>query len=94
MADKPEVSEAAKRELEDGKKLKEQIRAEHEKRAKWKPTPTQEENDLAACGVHVLEKEEDGSGPDPNLSHTKHMEAATPAPYRTRETRATASRSE
>jgi Collagen triple helix repeat (20 copies) len=28
-----------------------------------KPTPTQEENDLAAMGEHVKDKEEDGSGP-------------------------------
>ena len=27
------------------------------------PTPTQEENDLARLGVHVDEKEPDGSGP-------------------------------
>jgi IPT/TIG domain len=29
-----------------------------------KPTPTQEENDLAASGEHVIDKEEDGSPPD------------------------------
>jgi hypothetical protein len=28
------------------------------------PTPTQKENDLARLGVPVLEKEDDGSGPD------------------------------
>jgi len=32
-----------------------------------KPTPTQEENDLAALGVHVDPHEEDGSGPEPEL---------------------------
>jgi hypothetical protein len=31
-----------------------------------KPTPTQEENDLARLGSSVLEKEEDGSPPDPH----------------------------
>ena len=28
-----------------------------------KPTPTQEENDLAQLGIQVDEKEDDGSGP-------------------------------
>jgi hypothetical protein len=30
-----------------------------------KPTPTQEENDRAALGEHVIDKEPDGSPPDP-----------------------------
>ena len=29
-----------------------------------KPTPTQEENDLAKLGVHMVEHEDDGSGPE------------------------------
>jgi hypothetical protein len=33
-----------------------------------KPTPTQEENDLAATGSHVLEKEPDGSPLDPGAN--------------------------
>ena len=33
-----------------------------------KPTPTQEENDLAASGVHVIDKEPDGSPPDPGIT--------------------------
>jgi hypothetical protein len=53
------------------------------------PTPTQEENDLAATGQHVMNKEDDGSGPDPGLSTadvTRHVEAAKPSPgYQTRQ---------
>lgn len=30
----------------------------------WKPTPTQEENDLAAMGINVMDKELDGSPED------------------------------
>jgi len=30
-----------------------------------RPTPTQDENDRAALGEHILEHEDDGSGPDP-----------------------------
>jgi hypothetical protein len=49
------------------------------------PTPTQEENDLAALGVHTDEHADDGSGPSPqfkmvNTAHeTKQSEAHKPA---------------
>jgi hypothetical protein len=49
------------------------------------PTPTQEENDLAALGVHTDEHADDGSGPSPqfelvNTAHTKKQtEASKPA---------------
>jgi hypothetical protein len=41
------------------------------------PTPTQEENDLAALGVHTDEHADDGSGPSPefqmvNVAHPDH----------------------
>ena len=35
------------------------------------PTPTQEENDLAALGVHTDEHADDGSGPSPEMAMTK-----------------------
>jgi hypothetical protein len=47
-----------------------------------KPTPTQEENDLAALGVVVDPKEEDGSAPEPELRMvrtTKQSEAGKPS---------------
>jgi hypothetical protein len=37
-----------------------------------KPTPTQEENDQAALGVHVIEKEPDGSPEEGVGAQTKH----------------------
>lgn len=42
-----------------------------------KPTPTQEENDLAALSVPFETHEDDGSGPEPELRHvrTKQSEA-------------------
>jgi len=58
-----------------------------------KPTPTQEENDRSARGEHILEHEDDGSGPDPfaesnaraqALLQGKHLEADRPAAYQTR----------
>ena len=51
-------------------------------RTKGKPTPTQEENDLAAHGAHFLEHEDDGSGPDP--FNTRSMEAKPGGGYETR----------
>jgi hypothetical protein len=39
-----------------------------------KPTPTQDENDRAALGEHVTEKEPDGSPPDPNAEEQKERD--------------------
>ncbi len=69
-ADNPN-SEAARQRIADAKEIVERSRAEYADRMKGKPTPTQEENDLAAEGEHVLEHEHDGSDPDP------HVEART-----------------
>ena len=50
------------------------------------PTPTQEENDSAARGEHILKHEDDGSGPDPHVeANTKAQQAhvaGTPAAHR------------
>jgi hypothetical protein len=48
------------------------------------PTPTQEENDLAALGVHTDEHADDGSGPSPqfkmvNTANNKQSEANKPS---------------
>jgi hypothetical protein len=47
------------------------------------PTPTQEENDLAALGVHTDEHADDGSGPSPQFklvnTATKQSEASKPS---------------
>lgn len=45
------------------------------------PTPTQEENDLARLGIHVDEKEHDGSGP---TVITKTLVANVPLGYDTK----------
>lgn len=63
-ANKKRVEETKKK-LAEEKTAREKQHAEHrDAMAGVKPTPTQEENDLAASGVHVLEKEPDGSPPD------------------------------
>ena len=53
---------------------------------KGKPTPTQEENDLAKLGAHTHEKQPDGSPPD--MYQTRVLESERPGGYRTRGARA------
>jgi len=93
MAEDP-ANEAARKQLEENRKRQEVSAREYAERSQGKPTPTQEENDLAALGAHVLEKEDDGSGPDPNNlpqnapppSEAKTVEARKPsAQYQTRQ---------
>jgi len=63
-----------------------------------KPTPTQQEIDLARLGHPVMEKEDDGSGPDPGMLSPEDQRklrdetdkrrasaASGSAPYKTRE---------
>jgi hypothetical protein len=93
LADGP-ASENAKKVLGDERKIGDRSRAEYAERSKGKPTPTQEENDLAALGAHILEHEDDGSGPDPFNKglEERHVEAdrsqAKPQSYATRQTQA------
>jgi hypothetical protein len=93
------ADEAVTKILEENKKRQEASRKEAEERlSKGKPTPTQEEVDRAALGEHVLEKEDDGSGPDPadprnrevkaGTTAAKTAEAEKPATYATRQTTA------
>jgi hypothetical protein len=53
-------------------------------RMKGKPTPTQEESDLAAHGAHIIEHEPDGSDPDPFNVTTRDMKAKPGGGYETR----------
>jgi hypothetical protein len=64
-----EAEEATKKRLADEKQARERAHAEQrDSPGTVKPTPTQQENDLAASGVHVTEHEPDGSPPDPGVS--------------------------
>lgn len=81
------AKEAAKKQLEADREISEKSRADFAERMKGKPTPTQEENDLAALGAPVFEKEDDGSGPDPNLT-PRHLEGGRPSTYQTRQAQA------
>jgi hypothetical protein len=81
------ATEAAKKELEANREATEKSRAQFAERMKGKPTPTQEENDLAVLGAPVFEKEDDGSGPDPNIN-PRSTEARPGGQYQTRHTTA------
>jgi len=82
-AEKKRADEARKRIKEDRETREKATR----EAAQVKPTPTQEENDLAAMGVHVIDKDEDGST-DPNVPQTKEAKpnASQKGAYQTRET--------
>lgn len=74
-----------------GKALKEKSLAEFAERTKGRPAPTQDENDRAKLGEHVIEKEHDGSDPDPSTlqaaaQKTKQSTAqGSGAPYQTKQ---------
>jgi len=87
LADNP-ATENAKKILAEEKKVSDQSRAEYFARTQGKPTPTQEENDLAVLGANILEHEDDGSGPDPFNFSSRNLEAkpaSGPARYQTRQ---------
>ncbi len=86
-----EAEEATKKRLADEKQARERAHAEQrDLPGTVKPTPTQQENDLAASGVHVTEHEPDGSPPDPGITplapegttRTRQVEAKKPATTR------------
>lgn len=92
------AQDADKKRQEDARKKISEERSAREKAAKEgsaysaanvKPTPTQEENDLSASGVHLPEHEPDGSPEqDPNapVRDTKDMRAGSQkAGYATRD---------
>jgi hypothetical protein len=62
---------AAKKAVEDSAAAQAKMVADAEERQNARPTPTQEENDLAKSGVNVVEKEDDGSGPERRPGESK-----------------------
>ena len=73
MAD--DTTETAKKKLAEERKVSDKVKADFAERAKGKPTPTQEENDLAALGAHITEHEPDGSDPDPQCAASRGEQA-------------------
>ena len=78
-----EHSEATKKAPRDERTAREKKQAEQrDAMAGVKPTPTQEENDLAASGEHVTEHEADGSPPDPSVMAAPSQLGSQHAPGR------------
>jgi hypothetical protein len=76
--------DAAKKRLAEERELSDVSRAEYGAHAKpHTPTPTQEEADMTMLGAHILEHDDDGSGPDP--FQTRHLEGGKPGNYQTRQ---------
>ena len=63
MAQKRDDSAARKAMAEQRERVNKANEEAMKRVAESRPTPTQEENDLARIGVHVEEKQTDGSGP-------------------------------
>ena len=88
MADRKEQTEATKKRLADERASREKARAEQQQAMSGvKPTPTQEENDLAASGEHIIEHEHDGSPYEGDVAQdkkTRAMESGGQASYQTR----------
>ena len=78
--------EAAKKRLAEQKSAREAQAKEAP--TEGKPTPTQEENDLAKLGAHITEHEPDGSpSDDPSAPQTKQAVPSRGAPYQTRQSK-------
>jgi hypothetical protein len=78
------LTEQARERLAEEKKRDDRSRADAVERLKGKPTPTQEENDMAALGAHILMHEHDGSVEQPT-TETRHLEAERTGSYQTRQ---------
>lgn len=94
MADNPQdaINENAKKVAAAGRAAADKSREEYGARMKGKPTPTQEENDLAVCGHSFDKHEEDGSDPDPGAMPIEHRhlegQAGAQGTYQTRQSTA------
>jgi hypothetical protein len=88
--DEKKRAEEAKKKLGEERKAREEASKASAKEGlpASKPTPTQEENDLAVMGCNVMEKEDDGSGPEPVPAAQAKQSEAKPAQRGTYETRA------
>jgi hypothetical protein len=79
-----EAEQAARKKLADANAAREKSRQASAKSvSEIKPTPTQEECDLAAMGVYLAEHEDDGSGPEGPVD-PKAIEAKPKSTYSTR----------
>ena len=87
MATPEEAKAQVTKEAEARKKAGEELAKRMENA---KPTPTQEENDLARLGVDVPNKQDDGSGPEVHFVVRRELageDKPAPATYATRQSK-------
>lgn len=77
------ATQNAKKTLAEDKAERAKQDAQRAEMTKGKPTPTQEENDLAMLGGHP-DLEPDGSGPDPHITRQAEAKPGSGAAYQTR----------
>jgi hypothetical protein len=83
------IEEAARKTLAEAKEARAKSEEERAAMAKGRPTPTQDENDMAKLGAGVNAKEDDGSGPDRAQEEMrKRAEEVAAKRHSTRETTA------
>jgi hypothetical protein len=82
-------TEMARENVRRDRELSDISRAEAAQRLAGRPTPTQDENDRAKHGEHIMEHDDDGSGPEPHLRRGLNRQfdtsAATTAQAQTRQ---------
>ena len=83
-----EATENAKKAYEQAKNAPQvRVAAAQQEMLKGKATPTQEELDMANLGAHILEHDDDGSGPEDFQARQLEADktAGKPAAYQTKE---------
>src|SRR5262245_4863715 len=89
MADKDPTA-LARDQLAKNNEARKQTEDDQKRAADAKPTPTQEENDLARLGAPIREHEDDGSGPEPKFVVTRQQQAESTPSRQTYQTRSAA----
>jgi hypothetical protein len=84
-----EATENARKAYEQAKNAPQvKVAAAQQEMMKGKATPTQEELDMANLGAHIIEHDDDGSGPEDQFLQTRQLEAdkrsGKPASYQTK----------
>ena len=88
-----EATENAKKAYEQAKNAPQvRVAAAQQEMLKGKATPTQEELDMANLGAHILEHDDDGSGPEDLQARQLEADktAGKPASYQTKEAKSKA----
>jgi hypothetical protein len=87
MPEKDQVAAAKEQLAKQNEERRKAIEEAAKRMESGKPTPTQEENDLARLGVGFETHEDDGSGPEVKMVMTRAVEPAAKPAAQTYQTR-------